>query len=53
MKWEDPEAGAQIAREKAAKHEGGQMSNVRAFGAWVFVFILRAMTVTEGFKAEL
>lgn len=49
----DPEAGAQIAREKVAKDEGGQISRVRAFGAWILVFIPRAMAVIKVFKAEL
>lgn len=35
------------------KDEGGQISRVRAFGTWILVFILRAMAVIKGFKAEL
>lgn len=36
-----------------AKDEGGQISRVRAFGAWILVSILRAMVSIKGFKAEL
>lgn len=36
-----------------AKDKGGQISRVRDFGAWILVFIPRAMSVIKGFEAEL